>query len=859
MSIDNHARKTLLVSFLGSELDVNSITLDSTRLGDIFTPDNSSGGYANLTDLQEDIVVVRKFAGNFLTSAGFLYGKGPTSDEAWRAWTYPYSTVEGDLAADSGSAMYDIGFGSTPTNLILVFPDDTLYFLRDDGDYVRLPAIADDDIFYVIRKTKSNNKLVTFEPSARITANNLNTALDQNFFLGQEAEMWFQNYHKLSPAIGQPNGLVQLDQAGQIPLGLLGGYRLSRVSEDVPWDALNFPIANLRHPPIDNHHAATKLYVDNKELYDGALTPQQVKIIVTDSEGDFPAGEDEIYDAGLTWAQTDEDFFIVAIDGVLQIPDDDFKIPASGTEIQILGNTNVGDVIAVRNMGRTGINQLDSATVTSTGSTVGRTLESRFADIINVKDFGAQGDGVTDDTAAIQAALDAAAVGDAYAGERKTVYIPQGAYKCLTQLTIANQVNIVGDGPYTSTLIFYGTGIFIKASEAIVYTSYSKFGINLRYGGGEEFDCTGMEFPYGAGRSWFTELLLKTNEAPEEETPTGDGFVIHGTRNDDGVTPNNNQYGCYWNIVTAATGTITEGYAIKLNGADVESARCNGHNIAGIKLDGYSNGILVHGYGNSISNAVINGASASGTGYGLHFRGDNGTAGNSVYTTVLDSGIIANGGIKIYLESTSPPAEGVEVDYHTRMVNILGLNSGSDTNNPAEITRVNTAVPIPGPLPIYSYYGIGQAILGGNYRALDRFDLTDFTSSGVFNLNDEGVMHLAATRDIDAGHIILAGNAIPNTVNAASVGGTSVSLTHGDAEFRIVEETSHETSEGYSVSFVKKLAIDRDGVIDFYDPGLTQGVVGTAGSADELPSNPHGYIKIEVGGNPMLIPYYNPP
>jgi hypothetical protein len=38
--------------------------------------------------------------------------------------------------------------------------------------------------------------------------------------------------------------------------------------------------------------------------------------------------------------------------------------------------------------------------------------------VINVKDFGAKGDGVTDDSAAIQAAVDA--------GKGKTVYFPGG-------------------------------------------------------------------------------------------------------------------------------------------------------------------------------------------------------------------------------------------------------------------------------------------------------------------------------------------------------------------------------------------------------------------------------------------------
>jgi|APSaa5957512535_1039671.scaffolds.fasta_scaffold09697_4 hypothetical protein len=58
---------------------------------------------------------------------------------------------------------------------------------------------------------------------------------------------------------------------------------------------------------------------------------------------------------------------------------------------------------------------------------------------VNIKDFGAVGDGTTDDTAAIQSAIDSLTTGS-------SLYIPQGEYKLTNHISIENLTNVVIDG-----------------------------------------------------------------------------------------------------------------------------------------------------------------------------------------------------------------------------------------------------------------------------------------------------------------------------------------------------------------------------------------------------------------------------
>lgn len=106
---------------------------------------------------------------------------------------------------------------------------------------------------------------------------------------------------------------------------------------------------------------------------------------------------------------------------------------------------------------------LNIATVTPTGTTTARKLADLFADVINVKDFGAAGDGATNDWAPFLAAV---ATG-------KSIYLPQGTYKIIVPfayagLTLSAAQQIYGDGGGRSILQVYDSGqslsVFVVAA-----------------------------------------------------------------------------------------------------------------------------------------------------------------------------------------------------------------------------------------------------------------------------------------------------------------------------------------------------------------------------------------------------------
>jgi hypothetical protein len=92
-----------------------------------------------------------------------------------------------------------------------------------------------------------------------------------------------------------------------------------------------------------------------------------------------------------------------------------------------------------------------AASPTLHGEQIGRGMrpvQAKLADAVSVKRFGARGDGVADDTLAIQNGLTAAC----FSGGNQHLHFPAGTYNISTPLTTGCAMVITGDGPLSSIL-----------------------------------------------------------------------------------------------------------------------------------------------------------------------------------------------------------------------------------------------------------------------------------------------------------------------------------------------------------------------------------------------------------------------
>lgn len=121
----------------------------------------------------------------------------------------------------------------------------------------------------------------------------------------------------------------------------------------------------------------------------------------------------------------------------------------------------------------------DSGYTSQTGisalSPVTRSIQSALDDIITVKDFGAKGDGVTDDTAAVQRAIQqiyVSILNGVHPNVQRTIKFPAGNYLITSPILIPPNCTLVGDGKNNS-IITTPTGTVFNTCDSLFQISGS--------------------------------------------------------------------------------------------------------------------------------------------------------------------------------------------------------------------------------------------------------------------------------------------------------------------------------------------------------------------------------------------------
>jgi Pectate lyase superfamily protein/Major tropism determinant N-terminal domain len=128
-----------------------------------------------------------------------------------------------------------------------------------------------------------------------------------------------------------------------------------------------------------------------------------------------------------------------------------------------------------------------------------RTLQDKIDDYVSVKDFGAKGDGVTDDTAAIQRALDRAFAGNEKTllqNHHRTIYFPAGQYVVSDTIKIPPFSRIQGEGKRTTLIVgsFAGPVVTFKDSFGQTGMNFSAPDIHANNPDNAEFHVSDVSF-----------------------------------------------------------------------------------------------------------------------------------------------------------------------------------------------------------------------------------------------------------------------------------------------------------------------------------------------------------------------------
>jgi len=293
---------------------------------------------------------------------------------------------------------------------------------------------------------------------------------------------------------------------------------------------------------------------------------------------------------------------------------------------------------------------IDSSTVTYdppfSGSSA-TNVEAKLAQTVSVKDFGAIGNGVADDTVAVQNAIAAVNSGG-------SVYFPRGTYKVTSQIVVPSKVLLYGEGIATENgvgVLYRGASCILRGfagTNATVALNGDSCGIN-------EIDVDGNA--QGTGdqvQVWGSRVRIGKLSTRN----SGNDGVRIGKTNAGAKDTNSN----FWYIEYLVTcGNAANGLRIDDTNTDTTTTYPLGISDANAGyaalIDARTNGGDGVQIGNANDNVFANIGSQDNTGIGIHFKTD-GTNSGPRCNTVLSNDSEANVGNDIQIDAATLPVSG---------------------------------------------------------------------------------------------------------------------------------------------------------------------------------------------------------
>ena len=519
------------------------------------------------------------------------------------------ATTSNTYTGNGSNKLFSITFPYLDESDIDVYLNDTLqtittqYIFANATTIEFVTAPSNGAVVLLDRSTDDSDNPATFFPGSSIKAADLNENFDQTLYVVQE--LGNQVGNKVNKSGDTMSGI--LDMGGNL-------------------------ITTLGYPSSDGH-AANKLYVDSAvggvpgipghTRWTITATASQTLLSGTGLEGntlEYSPSREEVY-----------------VNGALLLRNYDYTAN-DGITITMLSPLLLGDSVDIRCVnnlafGITGL-AADVTFVPDGTGAVSRSVNSKLKDVVSVKDFGAVGDGVADDTAAIQAAINAS----------NNVLIPPGNYRCDSTITI--------NSTYTNRkLVTMTAGTKLQRLSAYSATQGPVIALLGNYG---HFD------------GGFGEIA--------SENPSPRGVVALGQQD---VTGGIN--GLYWSFVncdvrcktyaTVPTSGATVGVYIPSSQPNSGSNSANYFGtVSNVRVFEASIAYFLTDIANA--HTFVNCSIDFFWHYGWYLRG---AYGNTIYGGFIN-GCLQNGGYAVYLGNKQLPSATYAATHQSSNNNIFGIS-----------------------------------------------------------------------------------------------------------------------------------------------------------------------------------------